>query len=141
MNVNDCFKKRILKKIPIDKNKVDGSFRISLNKLERSKRLLNSDFFNESIVSSYTSMFHASRALLYPDGLQEKSHYAVYIYLNEKYSNMISKELLNAFFNYQKERHDVLYGFNSDFSKEDAEDAVLYAEDFLYEIRRIINKN
>jgi len=33
---------------------------------------------NFVILAAYTAMFHAARAVLYKDGIQEKSHYATY---------------------------------------------------------------
>ena len=141
MNIDECLKERILRKISVDLNKVESSIRVAEAKFEKAKELLDSEFFNESVLSAYTSMFHIARALLYKDGIQEKSHYAVYIYLNEKYTKQISKNLINAFYNYQKERHNVLYSFNEELSKEDAEEAVFFASDFLIAIKLILENN
>ena len=138
MNVEDCLRERILRVIPKDVSKMNSSLKISELKLEKARELLNSEFFNESLLSAYTSMFHAARALLYYDGFQEKSHYAVYIYLGEKYSGKISKTLINIFYTYQKERHNVLYGFDNDINKEYAEEAVSYADEFLLNIKQIL---
>lgn len=139
MDVGDCFKERILKKIPISLDKVKSSIKIAELKLEESKKLFNSEFFNQAVLSSYTSMFHIARALLYSEGIQEKSHYAVYIYLREKYTDKIPNELINSFYNYQKERHNILYGFEEEILKEDAENSILDAEEFLNKILEIIN--
>jgi uncharacterized protein (UPF0332 family) len=140
MNVKDCLKERLLRKIPQDLEKVNSSLETSKSKLDKAKKLLNSSFFNESVLSSYTSMFHAARALLYNDGFQEKSHYAVYVYLNEKYAGKLSPVLINFFYNYQKERHTILYGFSDEVSKEDAETAFFYADDFIIAIKVLLKK-
>jgi uncharacterized protein (UPF0332 family) len=139
MNIKDCLKERILRKIPMDLIKVESSLKIAEVKFEKARNLLKSEFFEEAVLSAYTSMFHAARALLYKDGLQEKSHFAVYIYIHEKYSDKISKSLINAFYNYQKDRHRVLYGFDEELCEEDAKKAIFYANDFLISIKGIIN--
>lgn len=140
MNINDCLKERLLRKIPKDLIKVDASLKTSQYKLEKAKELLLSNFYNEAILSAYTSMFHAVRALLYNEGLQEKSHYAVYIYLNERFSGKISPVLINFFYNFQKERHNILYGFNEELSEEEAQDAVFYSSDFIVSVKLILGK-
>jgi len=139
MNVKDCFNERILRKIPIDLNKIKSSISISESKLEKARELLDAEFFDEAILSAYTSMFHIARALLYAEGIQEKSHYAVYIYLKEKYFNEISKTLINVFYDYQKERHNILYGFNNELTKKEAEEAIFYTSDFIISIKQILN--
>ncbi len=137
--IDELFEKRLLRKISIDEEKVKSSIKISEIKLEESKKLFNADFFGNTLLSVYTSMFHAARALLYKDGVQEKSHYAVYIYLREIFSDKISKSLLNSFNNYREIRHHILYGEESKIEKEDAENALQDAEDFLEEIREILD--
>jgi len=138
MDIDYCFKERILRKVPVDLNKVNSSINVAESKLKRATALLESSFFEESILDAYTAMFHSARALLYKDGVQEKSHYAVYIYLKEKYGGEISKVLINVFYNYQKERHNILYGLDFNAGKVDAEEAVFYAGDFIISMRLIL---
>lgn len=140
MNVKDCFDKRLLRKISSDENKKEASIRISESKFQKAKELYESEFYSESLLSIYTSLFHISRALLYKKGIQEKSHYAVYVYLKEKYSQEIEKELLNFYNQLRENRHEILYGFEEDISKEEAEEALVSAENFINEIKNILNK-
>jgi len=139
MNVKECFDKKLLKKINPDKEKSEGSLKIAENKLGKAGDLLKGEFDDESLLSSYTSMFHAARSLLYKEGVQEKSHYAVYVYINEKYANKIPRSLIESFKVYQLERHNVLYGFDKGVSKEEAESAIEDAEEFLNKIKDILN--
>jgi uncharacterized protein (UPF0332 family) len=139
MNIKECIEERLLRIIPPDPGKRDSSIKTSEKKLKESRALLESHFFNQAILTAYTSMFHVARALLYRDGIQEKSHYAVYIYLKEKYGNKISKTLLNAFESYQKERHNILYGFENDSGEEEAKESVFYASDFIVSIKLLLN--
>lgn len=138
MNINDCLKEKLLKKIPPDLDKVNASIAVAQSKFDKAKELLNASFFDEAVLTAYTSMFHAARAVLYRDGFQERSYYAVYVYLKEKYSNKISKVLLNVFSNYQKERHNILYGFDAQPDEEEATGAVFYASDFIISIKIIL---
>ncbi len=141
MNIEECLKKRILIKITPDPEKSESSVKTAETKLTEAKELFNSDFFNQVVITAYTSMFHIARALLYKDGIQEKGHFAVFTYLNEKYSDKIPRSLINSFFNFQNERHAVLYSLGFEATKQDAEDIIIDAEDFLFKIKSILNIN
>ncbi len=84
MDVKVFFVNRKLRKIAPDSEKSEQSGKIAENKLEEAKKLFNFEFYEQAILTAYTSMFHIARALLYKDGVQEKSHYAVYFYLKER---------------------------------------------------------
>jgi len=83
-------------------------------------------------------MFHTARALLYKDGIQEKSHLCVVIYLREKYSDKFPISLINSFDNFRIERHETLYGLEFTPTKEDAELAIEDAKKFINVVKKII---
>lgn len=140
MDIEECLKKRLIRKINPSNEKSNSSIKIAESKYKKAKELFEANFYDESIISAYTSMFHAARALLYKNGYQEKSHYATYIYLNEKYSNLIPKELINSFYHYQLDRHEILYGFEKkESNRRDAKEAILNAEEFLNKIKEILS--
>jgi len=90
------------------------------------------------IIFGYTAMFHAARALLYKDGIQEKSHLCVVIYLREKYSDKFPISLINSFDNFRIERHETLYGLEFTPTEEDAELAIEDAKKFINVVKKII---
>jgi len=138
--VEDCFKYRLLRKINPDIEKSKVSIKIAEEKLKRAKEAFKNGFFDFVIIEAYTSMFHAARALLYKDGIQEKSHYAIYIYLKEKYKDKIPLQIINLLNIYRLERHETLYGFEFKPNKEDASSAIEDAKIFLKEIKKILSK-
>ncbi|MBU0894761.1 MAG: HEPN domain-containing protein [Nanoarchaeota archaeon] len=138
MDVKECIRKRILREISSDIKKSESSIKIAKSKLIETRKLFASEFFNNSVLSIYTSMFHAARALLYKDGIQEKSHYATYIYINEKYSDRIPRQLINAFNLLREDRHEILYGFQQNSSREEVENFILDLEEFLAVIEKIL---
>jgi len=84
------------------------------------------------------AMFHASRALLYKDGIQEKSHYAISIYLREKYSNQIPIPIINLLEIHRTKRHEAMYGLEYQPEKKDAELALRDGEIFIRTIKKLI---
>lgn len=138
MNVKECFEKRMLRKIAPDREKAKSSLSISGNKLLRAKDLFNGGFGEEAFVSAYTSMFHAARALLYDEGVQEKGHYAVYVFLKEKFVGRIQDYLIESFKNYQIERHNVLYGFEKNLGDGEVQSSIEDAGEFLNKVKEVL---
>ena len=137
-NINDCFKFRLLRKINPDKEKSQKSMEMSEERILKAKKASKILIFDFAIMEAYMSMFHAARALLYKDGIQEKSHYAISVYLKEKYSNKIPLPVINFLGIHRTERHEALYGFGYKPKKEDAELSIKDAEIFIKEIKKIL---
>jgi len=138
MRVNDCFKKRLLRKIKPDKAKTLKSIEISADKLEKAKIAYEKELYDFCIISGYTSMFHAARALLYKDGIQEKSHYCTVLYIKENYSKEIPYHLIQSLDTFRKERHETLYGLDYKPNEKDARLIIKDAEQFYKTIKEMI---
>ena len=139
MRVNDCFKRRLLRKVKPDLLKVQKALEMSERKIERAKELFVNRFYEESIVSSYTSMFQAARALLFKDGIIEKSHVCVIAYLREHYANSLGHDRISWLDTYRLERHESFYGLDpSELDKQEAKDAINKSEKFFSSIKNIV---
>ena len=137
-NVEDCFKFRLLRDIKPDKEKTKRSLEISKHRLNEAENVLKLKIYEYVILEAYMSMFHAARALLYKNGIQEKSHFAMYIYLKEKYSNKIPLHILNLLNIHRTERHEAMYGLEYKPTEEDAVTAIQDAKIFIKEIEKCI---
>ena len=138
MNMKDCYEKRMLRKIPEDLEKAKRSLQIAENKLETAKKTLEKELYGPTIIYGYTSMFHSSRALLYKDGIQEKSHICLVLYIKENYSKKIPPYLINSLNAFRKERHETLYGLDFIETKKDAELSIHDAEQLLKTIKDLL---
>jgi len=142
MKTSDCFKKRLLRNITPDKLKMKKALEMAELKKERAEDLFSNEFYEESIVSSYTSMFQAARALLFRDGVIEKSHACVVAYLKEHYSQTLGQDRINWLDTYRLERHESMYGLEKSIvEKNEAEHALEKSEKFLGSINKIINSS
>jgi len=137
-SVEDCFKFRLLRKINPDLEKSSKSFEIAKGRLKEAENANKLKIFQYVILESYMAMFHASRVLLYLDGIQEKSHYAIFIYLKEKYRDKIPLNVLNYLNIHRTERHEAMYGLEYKPDKDDAFRALEDAKIFVKEIERIL---
>ncbi len=140
MKASECFQKRLLRKTKPDLLKVTKALEMAELKRERAQDLFENDFFEESIVSSYTSMFQAARALLFHDGIIEKSHACVVAYLKEYYSSELGQDKINWLDTYRLERHESFYGLEKyNVDENEAEDALEKSEKFLESVQQILN--
>lgn len=78
MKLEELFEKRLLRKITPDLPKSEKSMKTAHKFLKDAANMQNKSGENFVILAAYTAMFHAARAVLYKDGIQEKSHYATY---------------------------------------------------------------
>ncbi|MGV8168775.1 MAG: HEPN domain-containing protein [Candidatus Nanoarchaeia archaeon] len=139
MNVDECFEQKLLRKISVDSDKVEKSLEASKKFFNDAKLLHSQKLFYLVIIAAYTSMFHAARAVLYSEGIQEKSHYAVFIYLKEKHFSSLG----DAVFEYnaaREQRREGIYGLEYEFNEEDSNHLLAAAEKFNSKIKLILKK-
>ncbi|MCD6547591.1 MAG: HEPN domain-containing protein [Nanoarchaeota archaeon] len=141
MNFDECIKKGNIVKIKPDKE-------LAILELKEAKYDLNSakeDFEKEdwkwATDKAYYSMFHAARALLICKGYKEiKSHVCVIEGIRELFVK--TGELDIKFLDYieqgKKRREDAIY--ESNYSQHIAETYIEVAEDFIKEVKRLINR-
>lgn len=135
--VEDCFRLRLLRKIPSDLDKSRKSMELSKQSIKEAEESLKCSIVKYVIISSYMAMFHAARAILYRDGIQEKNHYAVYIYLKEKYFDKINLGIINLLNIHRIQRHEANYGLDYIPTREDALQSINDAKLFVQEVGKL----
>ena len=139
MNVNDCFKKGLLKRNDFPEKIIGKEIENSKKHLKNASQCLEEGMLDLAVVSVYTAMFHAARAILFKDGIKERSHICVMIYLKEKYPDLA--EYATIFDNYRRSRHTMLYGMDVEVIEDDAKLGIEQAEEFISKIEKeVINK-
>ncbi|TET80611.1 HEPN domain-containing protein [candidate division TA06 bacterium] len=126
MRLKECFDRGLLAKAKPSKNKTKQSLastRSSLRKARDNTKINNMDV---AVVMAYTSMFHAFRALLFADGVKERSHVCMLEYVKKGFPEL--KDLAKEADAYRRFRHTALYGLEVLVSREDAVAAIKLAE-------------
>lgn len=137
MRLEDCFEKGLLRRRRPDLLKVRRAMEIARIDLDRAKRLMAKEFYMESTLFCYTGMFQAARALLFKDGIFERSHVCVIEYLKEHYvrNHILGVNYLSWFDSMRIDRHEALYGLEvREVSCEEAEESLRRASEFVGEI-------
>ena len=139
MDIKDCFEKDLIRRDKKDLLRAKKSIQTAEHKLNIAQRTFEVNIFEEAIINSYASMFHAARALLFKDGIVEKSHFGLYIYLKEKYADKIEPRFLNELNNLRLERHELMYGIESKEIKEaEAESIIRITKEFIKKIEKLL---
>ena len=141
MNVEDCISAGLLSGVAPDIGKAHSSLLQAGHKLELAKKELEHEIYENAVISAYASMFHSARALLFMDGYKERSHYAVFVYVNEKYGHRIEQRHLNELNSLRLCRHELMYGISGDSEtgKDEAGEAIESAKGFLEAVGRIVS--
>ncbi len=139
--VERCFEERKLRKTRPDFIKSKKSLESAEACLKEAEINLKNRALISGLVMAYASMFHAARAVLYRDGVQEKSHHCLIKYMNEKYARKgkFPLHLINAMEAYKEERHDALYGFESEeIGEEEIKEAVEVAREIIEACKKLL---
>ena len=83
-------------------------------------------------------MFHAARALLFRDGVKERSHLCIVSYIRETHPRL--KRLANQLDAYRRNRHNTLYALDFLISDDEAQQAIEDAEQFYRQIKDTLNE-
>lgn len=139
MRLKECFEKGLLRKSAPDKRKALRSVQVAKNKMREAERLFGADFWNQTILAVYTAMFHAARALLYKDGIKERSHYGLYVYLREKYRDRLEFRFINELNVLREERHELMYGLEVEkHGEEEAQGLLKVCGAFIKAVEKLV---
>jgi len=122
MKTRDCFKEGLLKKIQPNLDMSARSLSTANSFIKKAVSNFDDGNYDIAIVVAYTVMFHALRSILFRDGIKERSHVCLLIYIKEKYKDLES--LVNDVDAYRRFRHTALYGLDQLATKDEAENAI-----------------
>ena len=140
MNLRECFEKGLLVKGRASKETVESTIRLAKHGIERAEGNFKIGYFDVAFTLAYQAMLHAARALLFRDGVKERSHACVVVYLKEKYRrNPRLIKYFNLLDSYRISRHEIVYR-GSHVSREEASSAIEYAKGFLGIVGNILSR-
>lgn len=136
MNLDECFRQGLLKRIAPDIKNAKKSISESERNISDAEKNLGIGCYNVAVVWSYNSMFHAARGLLFKDGVKERGHLCVPVYVRVRYPQL--EKFANMLDSYRIFRHRVLYGFEIFIDRSEAEEALKSAKEFLRAIKKVV---
>lgn len=137
MSLENLFEQGFLKRIPPSTERAKKSLEIAERYLDSAKKNFDMQLDDIAVIVSYSAAFHAARAVLFVDGVAERSHFAIRDYLREKHARL-GIGAIESFDLYRKFRHSVAYGLDSTVAQKDAKDAISFAEHFVAKVKEYL---
>ncbi|WP_424353857.1 HEPN domain-containing protein [Methanobacterium sp. MBAC-LM] len=72
-DLENCFNRGLLRPVEPSKEKGELSIKQAREWLEEAKRNLENEAYRSAQISTYLALFHSARAILFRDGIREKS--------------------------------------------------------------------
>lgn len=138
ISFKECVEQGLLRKIAPSITQAREQLGKAKILLEEAKESLEIENLNSAVMAGYAAMFDAARAILFKDGYREKSHACVARYLEEKYSQKLDTEIINLLDEYRDKRHKVMYAIDFYPTREEAENLIKFAEQFIEIAKNII---
>lgn len=142
MKLQDCYGDNLLRMDIPSPEKARKAMEMAKERAERGKALFVEEFYEEALVAAYTAMFQATRAILFKDGIIEKSHVCVIAYLEEVVVKRGDLELkyITWLDTYRKERHRDLYGFEPlGTTQDEAKLALERTAEMIKAVKKVVN--
>jgi len=106
--------------------------------LSEGKNSIDNGRYVWGLVQLYTSMLNYARALLFSDGVREKSHYCTVEYLRVQYQDQLGMRI-SSLDRMRRERHITLYDSRETISESMAMQRLDWAIEFRDGIMKILD--
>lgn len=137
--MEDCFRKGLLRRVEPSLTKSKDSITEAREWLSEAMKNKASEAYKSAISSLYLAIFHSARAVLFRDGVREKSHYCVGVYL-EKYvdEGVLEEDWVLIFDRIRSVRHTGQYSFQTHPSKEEVDSGIDIARKFVDRMEKLL---
>ena len=136
MRLKQCYEEGLLKKQKFPSEVIEKELDNAERHLANAKKCIETGMYDLSTVSIYTAMFHAARAILFRDGIKERSHVCVIAYLRNNYPSL--NEHTKIFDNYRRTRHTALYSIEFTQDIDDSGYGIELAKDFVEAVKGVL---
>ena len=138
-NLDRCFQKGLLVKLVVEPELAQKSLKRAKNVLKEIPKVLSLNLLEMAEQRLYQAVFHGVKALLYQDGVREKSHICVSLYFKAQYINQVPSAQLDLLDRLRDVRHESQYGLEEVMLDQDQiKDWLQEAKDLLRAIEKIL---
>jgi len=139
--LDECYERGLLQTVEPSEEKAKASLGRAHEWLEEAKEDLAINAVRSALSAVYMGYFHAARAMLFRDGIREKSHYCIGVYL-EWYveSGQLEEEWAALFNRYRKLRETDQYDLGSRPTAQEAGSAIKGAGRFIARMETLLAK-
>ena len=139
--LDDCFQRDHLRKVQPSHEKARYSMKEAQVWVEESRRTISSGANRSAFISIYLIYFHSARAVLFKDGIREKSHYCIGVYLEHLVrTNRLEPKWPTLFHAVRQQRHSTQYSFNIEPTEDEIKYQLNEANGFLERMSNLIDR-
>ena len=139
--LDDCFRKGLLRRVEASDEKSRTSLEEAQNWLDEAGRSYEGGALRASLTSSYLVYFHSARALLFRDGIREKSHYCIGVYLDHYVKiEELEPKWTTLFHAMRTQRQTEQYSFGTKPSKKEVLSHLRDAESFMERMKVLLQR-
>lgn len=112
--LSDCFERKLLTGVNPSTGLAKKSLKQGALFLTDAEDLVKIDKQRMGTIALYNAFFHVARALLFKDGIKERSHFCIARYIEEKYINtkLLNGDFLNYLDTFRDARHETQYSLD-----------------------------
>lgn len=138
IDFKDCLEKGLLRKTAPSKEQARMCLEKAAQSLEDARANLEEGRHDATVLLAYGSLLSASRAILFNDGMREKSHACVVRYLEAKCAEKLGVRSIGLLDSFREARHEVQYSAAFRASAAQAKEIVGFAEEFLEKAEKLV---
>jgi uncharacterized protein (UPF0332 family) len=137
--LEECYERGLLRKVAASKEKAMQSLAQAREWVTEAGHDCDAGSLRSAIMAAYMGYFHAARAVLFRDGVREKSHYCIGVYL-ESYrdSGLVEDEWVLQFDHMRRMRQNDQYGLDARPTPAEVRQAVADAGKFIERMERLV---
>lgn len=140
-SIDECFERGLLRRIEPSRTKSEQSLLSAREWLSEAEKNLDAEALRSAVSSSYLAIFHSVRSVLFRDGVREKSHYCIGLYL-QRYveEGRLEEDWPMLFDRIRSVRHADQYSFMAKPTKEEVQEGIDLAERFIERMEKLLNE-
>jgi uncharacterized protein (UPF0332 family) len=138
IDFKECLDKGLLRKTAPSREQARMCLEKAGQSLEDAKANLSEGRHDATVLLAYGALLSASRAILFNDGMREKSHACVVRYLEARYGDKLGMQTIALLDSFREARHEVQYSAAFRASGLQAKEIVKFAEEFIEKAEKIV---
>ena len=140
-SIDECFERGLLRKVEPSRIKSPQSLRLAADWLREAEANFEAEAYRSALSSAYLAVFHSARAVLFRDGVREKSHYCIGLYLQTYVENdCLEEEWPMLFDRIRSVRHADQYSFQAKPTEEEVISGLHLAESFINRMELLLSE-
>lgn len=140
-SIDDCFERGLLRRVEPSRIKNEKSLLSARDWISEAEKNLEAGALRSAVSSAYLAVFHSARAVLFRDGVREKSHYCIGLYL-QRYveEGSLEEDWPMLFDRIRSVRHADQYSFMAKPTEEEVQAGIDLAKKFIDRMEKLLNE-